>query len=51
MDWFLDPLNDNAGAIQAISTFVLLLVTSYYAWSTRQIASETRGMATSKGND
>lgn len=40
--WF----NDNAGAAQGIPTVVLVIVTIYYAWSTRQIATETRDMAT-----
>lgn len=40
MDW----LNDNSGAIQGVATVVLVLLTIYYAKSTRDIAQETRDM-------
>src|SRR5690242_2507536 len=46
MEQFVEWLNSNAGAVQSISTIVLVLVTIYYAWSTRQIATETQDMAT-----
>lgn len=38
-------LNQNAGAVQAISTIVLVAVTVYYAWATKHIARETQTMA------
>ena len=35
---FLQWLNDNAGAVQAISTFALVVVTIYYAVTSRKTA-------------
>lgn len=35
-------LNDNAGAVSALVTIALLLVTGWYAWTTRALLSEAR---------
>lgn len=38
----LDALNANAGALTAICTIILLLVTAFYAWTTYQLLRETK---------
>lgn len=37
---FFDSLNQNSGAIQAITTVILTIITGLYAWLTYKIASE-----------
>jgi hypothetical protein len=38
----IDYLNHNAGAVTALTTIALLLVTGWYAWTTRALLRETR---------
>jgi len=38
-------LNTNSGAIQALSIIILVLVTGYYAWQTKQQAKATKEQA------
>ncbi len=38
----IDWLNDNSGAVQAVSVAVLAFVTASYAWFTRQMVNEMR---------
>ena len=38
----LDVLNANAGAIAAVATAALLLVTAFYAWVTYRLFGESR---------
>jgi len=40
MDSVIDWLNDNSGAVQAIATATLVVVTAVYAWSTHRMARE-----------
>ncbi len=41
----IDWLNDNSGAIQALSVIVLIMVTGYYAWKTKDIRQATERQA------
>ena len=38
MEW----LDAHAGSVQALATFVLVLLTAYYAWAARALVAETR---------
>jgi hypothetical protein len=38
----VDWLNENSGAIQAVSTIVLVAITGWYAWLTKRLASTAR---------
>jgi hypothetical protein len=40
MDW-IDFLDKHAGAVTALATIVLVMITAWYAWLTRKIAKET----------
>ena len=48
MDNLINLLNQNSGAIQAISTIVLVVITIWYAVSTKRMANLMRDQITSK---
>lgn len=42
INWLIDGLNGNAGAITGIATVVLVGITGYYAWVTKKILDDNR---------